>query len=269
MKLRKKLTKKEWEEAKALGPGIHNFRRKVTLIYNGKKSWNKSTLDKNTGKILLNNVDRDSIEVIIILPGVKIIRGSRFHGFNAKIVIMADAVKRMEKYAFYYCENLRFIRLSRNLEYIGDKAFSGCDSLRSIFIPLTCREIGEKAFWYCNKLIIFIVLRNTQLGENAINCTALGRARRRYEDLHKINVREDDDEWINNEFDLHRECASCNPSEEVIYEIFKEQGRKYFQLKNNIGITASEYLNENPYTDLNDQKLINRHVLDMMGEIIT
>ncbi len=73
---------------------------------------------------------------------------------------------------------------------------------------------------------------------------------------------------MDDEFDLHRECASLNPSEEVIYAIFKDRGQKCFQLKNNIGITASKYLYENPYTDITEQKLINRLVLDMMGEFV-
>ena len=265
MKHQMKLTNQELEEAKALGPGIHNFKRKITLIYNGKKFW-KSTLDKNTGKILLNNVERDTIEVIIILPGVYTIRGSRFHGFNVKTVFMADTVRRIEKYAFYYCMSLRSVRLSRNLWYIEERAFEGCKSLPSIFIPLSCRNIGDKAFWGCHKLIIFNVPhQDTRLGSCALTSTALQKA--------SPFSRTPSSQWVKNvnmenEFDLHRECASMNASEEVIYAIFKERGQKSFQLKNKIGVTASRYLYENPYTDITEQKLIKRFILEHMGEIV-
>ncbi|GFH57036.1 hypothetical protein CTEN210_13512 [Chaetoceros tenuissimus] len=249
---------------KALGPGIHNFKRKVTLIYNGKKCW-KSSQDKNTGKILLNNVERDTIEVIIILPGVYTIRGSRFHGFNVKTVIMADTVRRVEKYAFYSCNNLEFVRLSRNLVYIGYKAFGYCESLPSIFIPPSCREVDDYAFQDCKKLIIFNVPRQTQLGRNMIMHTALERA--------SPFSYQPSSQWIknvnmDNNYALHRECASMNPSEEVIYAILKERGQKSFQLKNKVGVAASRYLCENPYTDITEQKLIKRYVLELMGEIV-
>ncbi|GFH57035.1 leucine-rich repeat domain-containing protein [Chaetoceros tenuissimus] len=264
-KLQRKLTNQEWDEVNALGPGIHNFRGINTLIYNGRKCWKKSQ-DKNTGKILLDNVERDSIEIIIILPGVYTIQGSRFYGFNVKTVIMSDTVKRIEKNAFHSCIYLRFVKLSRNIEYIGEKAFSYCHSLTSIFVPESCEEIDDYAFQDCSKLIIFNLSdQETRIRYSALLFTALQRVSKSSDGLPSYWIKSVN---IENEFYLHRECASMNPSEEIIYSIFKKQGRQCFQLKNDIGITASRYLYENPYTDITEQKLINRRVLDMMGEII-
>ena len=61
-------------------------------------------------------------------------------------VIMGDNVKRIEKAAFYGCIALRFLRLSKALEYIGDYASRSCESL---FLPSTLKEIGYRAFKSC------------------------------------------------------------------------------------------------------------------------
>merc|ERR1711976_136782 len=81
-------------------------------------------------------------------------------------------------------------------------------------------------------------------------------------------------QWVKNvniddEFELHRECASYEPSEEVIFGILKEKGLASFKEENDIGITAARYLGENPFSEIDEQKLINRFVLDMMGEVNT
>lgn len=61
----------------------------------------------------------------MVLPGVKVMIPQ--HAFyecgNVKTVIMADTVKRIEIEAFYLCEKLVRIKLSRNLKYIGESVF--------------------------------------------------------------------------------------------------------------------------------------------------
>ena len=73
------------------------------------------------------------------------------------------------------------------------------------------------------------------------------------------------------EFALHRECASHEPSEDNIHEIIKHHGLPSIHVKNQIGITAFEYLEKNPYADfeIDEHELMKRLVLDLMGEIIT
>ena len=61
----------------------------------------------------------------MILPGVKVIPQHAFYEYgNVKTVIMADTVKRVEMEAFYLCEKLVRIKLSRNLNHIGEAVFS-------------------------------------------------------------------------------------------------------------------------------------------------
>jgi len=89
---------------------------------------------------------------------------------------MADTVKRIEDGAFSRCYSLEFVKLSKNLEYIGVEAFAYCKALTSIFIPPSCREICQYAFEKCQKLIILHVPEHTTLGFGVIADTALFKA---------------------------------------------------------------------------------------------
>lgn len=52
---------------------------------------------------------------------------------------------------------LRYIRLSKTLEYIGRAAFYACNSLKAVFLPSTLISISHEAFNYCGSLR-FLVL---------------------------------------------------------------------------------------------------------------
>ena len=70
------------------------------------------------------------------------------------------------------------------------------------------------------------------------------------------------------EFTLHRECASFELSEDKIFEILKERGLSSFNMGNKIGITAARYLEENSFSEIDEQKLINRDVLDLTKGVV-
>ncbi|GFH57059.1 hypothetical protein CTEN210_13535 [Chaetoceros tenuissimus] len=261
------------EEWRRFIPGVRMYKGKKTYFYNG-----EILRDVETKKYFIyDKEERDTWQVIIILPGVEVIPEFTFAGcWNVKTVIMADTVKRIEEGAFWYCWSLAFVKLSRNLEYIGANVFVCCQSLPSIFIPPSCTEIDEDAFGDCIKLVILSVPQHTQLGEDIIYGTTLIADSHFETDGHlwyNMDDNEEVNEWIQNinqneEFALHRECASYEPSEDVIYGALKERGVSSFTVENKIGITASRYLDENPFSDIREQNLINRFVLDMMGEII-
>ncbi|GFH44363.1 hypothetical protein CTEN210_00837 [Chaetoceros tenuissimus] len=177
---------------------------------------------------------------------------------------MADTFRRIEDYAFECCHSLEFVRLSTDLEYIGYMAFRLCKSLTSIYIPPSCREIDEEAFHSCEKLIIFNVPQHTELGNNVIARTALKKV-----NIH-FNNEVNNDEWIKDineaeEFALHRACSSFNPLEEIIHAIVKRQGRRSLKKKNHIGVTPLQYIDTNPYTDIEEKKIMKQYILDMMG----
>ena len=280
MKLQRKLTNKEWEKVEALGPGVHTFRGKKTLFYNGAKLWEGDEYNRLV-PLIYNYEERQSWQIVIVLPGVEIIPEFTFSRWctNVMTVIMADTVKRIEWKAFSNCKKLLFVRLSKNLECIGGSAFRLCESLTSIFIPPSCREIGSHAFQDCRKCTILHIPQDTQLNYFIIGSTALMKAspfETTPNGWYEKAVNNDMNKWIKNinqgseEFALHRECASFCPSEDGIYEMLKRQGlQSFLTTENEIGVTASRYLQENPFSEIDERKVINRYVLDMIGEIIT
>ena len=188
---------------------------------------------------------------------------------------MSDDVRRIEDWAFSCCKSLVFVRLSRSLEFIGAGAFYGCGSLTSIFIPPSCREIGRNAFALCEKLIIFSVSENTRIGENIFAKTKLFQLSpfEEVDGFGRYNNHDQVNEWVrdintNQEYALHRACCSFNPLVDIIYQIVRRNGFQAFKVPNAIGINPSRYLEANPFGTKDVQKkVINRYILEMMGEI--
>ncbi|GFH61982.1 hypothetical protein CTEN210_18458 [Chaetoceros tenuissimus] len=186
---------------------------------------------------------------------------------------MADSVRRIEKMAFHNCKILVFVRLSRNLEFIGLAAFSSCKSLTSIFIPPSCREIGNLAFACCSELIIFSVSGNTRLGGKVFVGTELFKVSP-FEEVNRFGHYNNHDQvnaWVcninaNEEYALHRAC--CSPPLDIIYQIVRRNGLQAFKVQNAIGVTPSQYLEANPLAQDIQKKVMNRYILEMMGETI-
>ena len=210
------------------------YKDKKTLFYNG-----EILLDDFWESLIYDEEERESWKVIIVLPGVEEIPFYTFRGCkNLETVIMSDTVRWIEWGAFFWCYS----------------AFYYCEALVSIFIPPSCREIDREAFLNCEKLKIFHVSQQTELGDSIIANTALIKASRFETDEYDYYQNHDDEvnEWIKNlnqdeEFALNRECASYEPSDDNIYEIIKQQGLSSIHVKNQIGLTAFEYLHKNPY----------------------
>ncbi|GFH43794.1 hypothetical protein CTEN210_00267 [Chaetoceros tenuissimus] len=219
--------------------------------------------------------DRLSWQQVIIVDGVTEITRLTFSDCeNIKKVIFPNTLIRIERCALAGCKKLAFVKLSMNLEYIGEYAFSGCD-ISSVFIPSTCREIYDFAFLSNKNLSIFHVPQDIQLGDNIIGYTALAEASpfdatatERYGQAVNDNI----NQWLKNmnngeTFSLHRACSSFQPLKEVIHTIIQEKGLKAFREKNSAGITPSRYLKENPYTTLNEKEIIREYVMKMMGDV--
>ena len=258
------------EEWRRFIPGVRMYKGKMTLFWNG-----QILCDRDTGEFLIYNwEERKTWEVIMVLPGVEAIpEGTFSHCENVKTVIMADTVRRIEYQAFQICYSLEYVRLSRNLEYIGDFAFK-FSSLTSIFIPTSCTEIGHDAFANC-KLIILSVPQHTQLGENVIACTPLIEKSHSetnhlgyYQNLDEVN------QWIKNInqgeiYSLHRACSAVNPPlENDIVATMRRQGLGALREPNSIGVTPLQYLEANPYAEIDEEKIMKKYILEMMGEIV-
>ncbi|GFH47046.1 hypothetical protein CTEN210_03521 [Chaetoceros tenuissimus] len=259
------------EEWRKFIPGVRMYKGKKTLFLNGEKLWSEGQ------PLVYDRKERNSWEVIIILPGVEIIpEGTFYYCKNVEIVIMADAVKRIEKWAFSNCYSLKFVKLSRNLEFIGISAFQLCKSLTSIFMPPSCREIAETAFLWCKKLIILGLPQHIQLGESVFQKTKLMKNSPLEIDeygCYNYGNEEEAVQWLksinNGETQaLHRACASYNPLSETIHDLVMRQGIKAMRIPNAIGVTPSQYLAANPFAEISEKEIINRYILDSMGEIV-
>ena len=209
--------------------------------------------------------ERLSWQQVIVMEGVTEIPEFTFYMCkNIKRVVFTDTVIRIKSLAFFQCISLVFIKLSINLEYIGDFAFVECN-LSSVFIPPRCLEIGTRAFAGNRNLTIFSVPQDTDLDDEVVLSTKLLE---RSPNPAYINIT-----WlmnINNDkrFDLHRVCSSFEPSLEMILNTMKEKGGLHaFNVENSIGITPTRYLKENPYANVTEKEVVEKYILKMMGEL--
>ena len=272
---------------------VANVNGLVTLFYDGsKKLFNEELYDEwydehldhdesndNWEKWNLSDAckqywrERQSWQQVIIEEGVTVIPEYTFRRCkNIKRVIMANTVVRIKRWAFHCCSTLSFIKLSINIEVIEDEAFGDCD-LISVFIPPRCREIKELAFVSNYNLVIFSIPRDTALGHSIIARTKL--IFNSHFEVNKWGFYHDQTEEVNNwlkdinrdeKYSLQGACSSYQPHNQDIHAIVQEKGIGDFTTKNEIHITPSQYLQENPFCDLNEMDIIRDYVLNMMGE---
>ncbi|GFH47061.1 hypothetical protein CTEN210_03536 [Chaetoceros tenuissimus] len=267
------------EEWRKFVPGIRMYNGKKTFFWNGDKLWEGP--DWNRRNLFHDEEERDSWQVVMVLPGVEVIPRFAFCCCkNLEKVIMADTVKRIEMCAFDRCGSLKFVRLSRTLEFIGLNAFWYCQSLTSIFIPPSCTMIEDRAFYGCKCMLILGLPQQVELGQDVFQETDLIKRSpfRRDEDGYGVYYDSDGDDdveakqWIksmNNEeaYALHRACSSFNPIAEIIHDLVTQHGIKAMKMPNAIGITPSQYLAANTFDDISEKDIINRYISDMMGEV--
>ena len=75
-----------------------------------------------------------------------------FKDASVELVIIPDWIISIGNQAFWKCEKLRYIKLSKNLSYIGVQAFSDCKTLEDFDIPGNIKTISSNAFANCISL---------------------------------------------------------------------------------------------------------------------
>lgn len=97
---------------------------------------------------------------------VKIGRDAFYCNKKIKKVTIPDTVKTIDAVAFEECENLKEVKLPKNLKEIGYDAFS-YTGLTQIYIPDSVKKIGSDAFASCKRL------KKVHLGENVKEIKAM------------------------------------------------------------------------------------------------
>lgn len=118
------------------------------------------------------------IEKVIIGDNVNSIPKYLFYN-NSSIseVIISDNsnLELIENYAFYYCDNLDYIKIPDTVTKIGSNAFKNCKKLNGITLPESLISLGTSAFSGCSSLTLIKIPETvTSISDNAFaNCTAL------------------------------------------------------------------------------------------------
>lgn len=123
--------------------------------------WNR--LDYNNNLVTVGESYTD-LKDVIIPDGVKYIKKAFTDDLKEKLitVTMPDSVIKTQDIMlfdtdnnngiFYDCKNLEYIKLSKNLERLGNFEFKGCSKLPKIIIPDSVKEIAFGAFEGCSRL---------------------------------------------------------------------------------------------------------------------
>ncbi|GFH44049.1 hypothetical protein CTEN210_00523 [Chaetoceros tenuissimus] len=269
----------------------------VTLFYDGsKKLWNYELDEEWEDQLAEHHEDEDfseweswdlsneckryvrerqSWQQIIVVEGVTEITEATFSlCFNIQRVILASTVIQIHKFAFFRCTSLVYIKWSVNLEFIGYKSFDQCN-FSSVFLPPTCRIVQLWAFAENKNLNIFNIPQDTEfegfpfiLSKFVEKCPFRNSPTLSYSaDCEEANT------WMKNinnheDYALHRVCSSYRPLKEIIMSIIEKKGLGAFKTENSIGITPSQYLKENPYTDVTEQDIIHDYLMKMLGEVV-
>ena len=103
---------------------------------------------------------------------ITIIGEGAFRYYRGNSLTIPDGVKKIEKDAFYGCNNLESIILPSNLTTIGFAAFYNCIKIQSITIPKNVEEINNRAFMDCNFSTIIVDSEN-EFYDSRENCNAI------------------------------------------------------------------------------------------------
>ena len=77
-----------------------------------------------------------------------------WHDYRTYItsLVIDDGVTEVGAYTFYYCTNLKEVRLPEGLLVISNRSFEGCAALEAVALPDSLTEIEDNAFNGCVKL---------------------------------------------------------------------------------------------------------------------
>lgn len=125
---------------------------------------------------------------------------------NDQLITEANLTRatKISNYAFYYCTNLKRVRISDSVKDIGDYAFDNCVNLENIIIPDSVKKIGVCAFRNCE------AIKNVTIGKNitSIGTSAFENCKK----IEKTNYTGTIDQWAEIIFSGYSNDYSSNPT---------------------------------------------------------
>jgi len=98
-------------------------------------------------------INAHSLKKVIFEEGTTEILAKCMWGTDSvEEVYIPSTVKKIGRYAFYWCTALKSVTLPQGLEVLDWYCFEGCHALESIDIPSSVKEIGLSAFDGCIEL---------------------------------------------------------------------------------------------------------------------
>ena len=129
----------------------------ATSLYfkGGLSDWLKIDFGAENSITSLYFINEDEYQKVVTvdLTGVTSLKDYAFSGISSlKNVTFDNALNKISKSAFYFCDNLTSITCPDDLLIIEEKAFSNCYSLKDITFNNKLKTIGDNAFYRVNAL---------------------------------------------------------------------------------------------------------------------
>ena len=200
-------------------------------------------------------VPRDTARVIIH-SSVRVIDGGAFQDCrdSLEVVMMHDDITIIEDDTFFSCYALEYIKLSRNLQRIGNRALQSCHSLGAIFLPTTLRSIGNDALRDCRSLRFLDVPEQIEeFGDGIITeCSEFRTSIEQNRNSHSMELSDGDEmqEWLihrHENFPLHRVCYNTNVTAQDILACIIENGAGSAWTVDDQSMTAMHVIAANPH----------------------
>ena len=122
-----------------------------------------------TSQTQLCNITSAITEMYVDGVKIDVASGYTFNttGEHTVQYMLADKTKIVDS-AFYVCENLKYIDISKSVKNIGHNAFGFCSSLTEIVIPDGVTTIGNNSFFSCSSLTSVTIPNSViSIGPNA------------------------------------------------------------------------------------------------------
>ena len=98
---------------------------------------------------------------------VKEIGDDAFASSAIESVVLPDTVTKINTWAFWFCTQLRYVKLSEELTNIAAYAFMNCSALTQLTIPSKVNTVGNYAFGSCYRLVEIV-------NQSSLNIVAVG-----------------------------------------------------------------------------------------------